>query len=181
MISSTAVAVDKKYFNGDKNYIFCGASMGMGYFVITNTLNVEQYAPPIYIISVDVISVGSYFNGGTKMMWRHTKRFKYDYSTRKMYVYTPNGSGEYMRRRYESQYRHNKQKMDEARTIDWNSEWTYVFPDIFYGEGAVFPNVGEIAFALAYKVKFHKKECKRYQGDFYDGVRGIVGELKDNV
>lgn len=179
-VSSTAAAVDTKYFNGDKNYLYCGFSMGMGYFVITNTLNVEQYAPPIYIISVDVISVSNYFDGGTKMMWRHTDRFKYDYSTRKMYVYTPNG-GEHMRRRYENQYRHNKQKMDEARAIDWNSEWTYVFPDVFYGEGAVFPNVGELAFALAYKVKFHGEKYKRYQGNFYDGVRGIVGEIKNDI
>ena len=180
MISSTVLAVDTKYFNGDKNYIFCGASMGIASFVITNTLNVEKYAPPIYIISVDVISVSKYFSGGTKMMWRNTKRFKYDYSTRKMYLYTPNG-GEDIRQRYETHYRHDKQKMDEARAIDWNSEWTYVYPDVFYGEGGVFPNVGEIAFALAYKVKFHRKEYKRYQGNFYDGVQGIVGDIKDDI
>ena len=181
MISSTALAVDKKYFNGDKNYIYCGASMGMGYFVDRSTLKVEKYEPPIYIISVDVVGVSNYF-GGTEISkrWRQTDRFKYDYSTRKMYLYTPNG-GEYMRQRYENQYRRDKQKMDEARAVDWNSEWTYVFPDVFYGEGAVFPNVGEIAFALAYKIKFHTSEHKRYQGDFYDAVRGVVGEVKDSI
>ena len=181
LVSSMTSAADRNYFNGDKNYIFCGGSMGMGFFVDRNTLNVEKYAPPIYIISVDVVNVRNYFNGGDKLgSRRRTYRFKYDYSTRKMYLYTPNG-GENMRRRYENQYRGNQQKMDQARAVDWNSEWTYVFPDVFYGEGAVFPNVGEIAFALAYKIKFHTKEHKRYQGDFYDGVRGVVDELKDGI
>lgn len=180
MISSTASAIDKVYFNGDNNYLFCGYTQGVAFFVDRNTLNVEKYSPPIYIISVAVVNVRNYFNGGNQLGSRRNYRFKYDYLTRKMYLYTPEG-GESLRKRYENQYRNNPQKMNEARDIDWNSEWTYVFPEVFYGEGAVFPNVGEIAFALAYKIKFHTKEHKRYQGNFYDGVRGVVGELKDGI
>ena len=165
--------VDRWYFNGDKNYIFCGASMGMGDFVIKDTVNVEKYEPPIYIISADDVSVSNYFNpsGDWKMRWRHTKPFRYDYSKRKMYLYTPDGGGN-LRNRNKSLYKRDN--------IDFDSEWTYVFPNAFYGEGAHYVEVGEIAFALAYKLKFYG--LKGYNGsDFYEAVRGVVGEVKDGI
>ena len=178
MFSSVAFAqVDKNYYNGDRNYIFCGASMGAGYFVDRNSLVVEKYSPPIYILSIDVVSAGNYFNDGrdTKLGRRHTDRFMFDYGTRTMYLYTPNGDGKYLKTRYENHYRDRKDKLN--KNIDWNSDWTYVDPDVFYGEGAMFPTSGEIAFALAYNLKFHGSRYQRFSGDFYEKI----GNVKDTL
>ena len=180
----TFAAVDENYFNGDKNYIYCGASMGAGYFVDRSSLIVEKYNPPIYVISIDVLSAGHYYdnNSVAKLGRRYTERFLYDYSTKKMYYYTPNGGGKYMRSRYENNYRgrndkFSKEKLKMIDEIDWNSDWTLVDPDVFYGEGAVFPTVGEIAFALAYNLKFYGSNYQRFKGKFYDKI----GNIKDNL
>ena len=176
-------AVDENYFNGDKNYIYCGASMGAGYFVDINSIVVEKYAPPIYILAIDVLSAGNYYskNGTAKLGRRYTDRFMYDYSTKKMYRYTPDG-GQYMKLRYENHYRGrndslSKEKLKMTNEIDWDSNWTLVDPDVFYGEGAVFPTVGEIAFALAYNLKFHGSNYQRFKGNFYDKI----GNIKDSL
>jgi len=174
---SVAFAADEEnYFKGDKNYILCGAAMGAGFFVDRNSLKVEKYDPPIYILSIDILDAGYYFMDRSKshLGRRYTDRFMYDYSQRKMYLYTPNGGGD-MKWRYENYYRDNKEKLN--KNIDWNSQWTYVDPDVFYGEGAVFPTAGEIAFALAYGVKFHGSKYRNFQGNFYNKI----GNIKDGV
>ena len=185
MIAANCFAeVDKNYYNGDKNYIFCGSSMGAGFFVDRNSLKVEKYEPPIYVISIGYFSVGNYFNNfGEKIKGKNRiERFKYDYSTKTMYLYTPDGRGKYLKDRYENNYRNvnneiSKENLRKINEIDWNSEWTYIDPDVFYREGAVFPTVGEIAFALAYNLKFHGSKFKRFSGDFYDKI----GDIKDNL
>lgn len=174
---SVAFAIDdEKYFKGDKNYILCGAGMGAGFFVDRNSLKVEKYDPPIYILSIDILDAGYYFMDRSKsrLHRRHTDRFMYDYSKREMYLYTPDGGND-MKWRYENNYRSNTEKLNKK--IDWNSQWTYVDPDVYYGEGAVFPTAGEIAFALAYGIKFHGNKYRAFQGDFYDRI----GNVKDDV
>lgn len=175
--TSVAFAADaERYFKGDKNYILCGASMGAGFFVDRNSLKIEKYEPPIYILSIDTLAAGYYFMDRSKshLGRRHTDKFMYDYSKREMYLYTPNGGSD-MKWRYDNYYGNNINKL--SKKINWNSQWTYVDPDVFYGEGAVFPTAGEIAFALAYGVKFHGSKYRDFQGDFYDRI----GNVKDNV
>ena len=91
-----------------------------------------------------------------------------------MYLYTPDENhGQWLKARYANHYRgrndkSSKEKLRRIDEIDWDSAWTYVDLDVFYGEGAVFPTVIEIAFALAYNLKIHGSKYKRFTGDFYD-------------
>ena len=185
-VSSTASAVDENYFNGDKNYVSCGwAGMGTTVFIDRNTLNVEKYAPPIYIISVETFSVSHYGEETMKIGWRTNRRFKYDYANRKMYTYAPD-SVQFYKGRYERDCKDRKIQPDT--TIDWSGDWAYIDPHVYYGEGAIPTKIGEMVFALAYKLKFYGYEgkyydarSKSYKGDFYEAVRGVVGEVKDGV
>jgi len=185
MPSIVLAEADRNYLNGDKNYIFCGASMGAGYFVDRTSLVVEKYEPPIYILSIEVCSVGHYFDKFGEKTFRRGSReiFKYDYSSRTMYLYTPDENhGQWLKERYVNHYRGrndnvSREKLRRANEIDWDSEWTYVDPDVFYGEGAVFTTAGEIAFARAYNLKFHGSKYKRFEGDFYDKI----GDIKDRL
>ena len=169
LLMNSAEAVDKEYLNGDKNYIYCGASMGAGFFVDRNSLSVEKYNPPQYIISIDVVEVGNYFNNGsTKISRRKNCKFMYNYSTRKVYIYTPDViSRQDMRKRYETQV----QKIDQS--IDWNSDW--VILDVYYGEGTGhYKDAAEVAFALAYKLKFSNS-------NFYENYYRLIGGVKDSL
>ena len=160
---------DKEYLHGDKNYIFCGSSMGAGYFVDRNSFSVEKYNPPQYIISVDIVRVANYFNNGRDEFTNRSKRkFLYDYSTRKVYIYTPNAeSRQDMKSRYESQVK----KIDTS--LDWNSDW--VILGVFYGEGTGhYDDAAEIAFALAYKLKFRG-------GKYYEDYYRLIGGVKDSL
>lgn len=174
LVSSMASAADRNYFNGDKNYIQCGGSMGATFFIDRSTLKVEKYAPPIYIISVDTVSVYHYHEGGTKISRRLNQRFMYDYANRKMYIYAPNNTSNY-KSHYEIEFKNRAMKIDT--TINWNSDWAYINSLVYYGEGIQPPVVGELTFALAYKVKFYLG----YENRLYDGVRGVVDELKDGI
>lgn len=171
-MTSTVSAVDRNYLNGDKNYIQCGGSMGATSFIDRSTLKVEKYAPPIYIISVDTVYVYRYHEGETKINRRLTWRFMYDYANRKMYIYAPNDVGNY-KSRYENEFKNRSMKIDT--TINWKSDWAYINSLVYYGEGNQPPIIGELTFALAYKEKFYRG----YENRLYDGVRGVVGEIKD--
>ena len=91
-----------------------------------------------------------------------------------MELYTPSENhGQGLKAKYANHYRgrndkSSKEKLRRIDEIDWDSAWTYVDLDVFYGEGAVFPTVIEIAFALAYNLKIHGSKYKRFTGDFYD-------------
>ena len=181
-VSSTALAFEN-YLNGDKNYIsYGGVGMGAQGFIDRSTLKVELYEPPIYIISVDTFLWHPDFDKGksvNELGRKHHYRFKYDYANRKMYEYRPGGSGaKGAKIRYEQYCKDMKIQPDA--TIDWSGDWAYIDPHFFYGEGSQPAAVGEIAFALAYKLKFYG--LKGYNGsDFYDAVRGVVGEVKDGI
>ncbi|MBR4382470.1 MAG: hypothetical protein IKP64_02820 [Selenomonadaceae bacterium] len=181
MISSSVSAVDRNYFNGDKTYVsYGGVGMGALGFIDRSTLTVEKYEPPIYIISVDTFLWNPDFEKGKSVNdLRHKGhcRFKYDYANRKMYIYAPKGVQGY-KSRYENHYKTMKIQADT--TIDWSGDWAYIDPHVFYGEGSQPVKAGETAFALAYKLKFYG--LKGYNGaDFYEAVRGVVGEVKDSI
>ena len=47
-------------------------------------------------------------------------------------MYTPNFSGRYLKDRYKNNYSNKNDKIrKKISKIDWNSEWTYVDPDVF--------------------------------------------------
>lgn len=83
VILSTSVAMANypKYLNGDKNYILCDGIQGVAIYAIRNSLKVERYNPPNYIISIDVTENG-----------RMTHCFAYDWETKKAWIIEDNGN-----------------------------------------------------------------------------------------
>ena len=76
------------YANPSNFIRYGGASIGMSFLIVKNSLNVELYAPPNYIISARKIT---HFNSGMNDKYEAIEddsviRYKYDYATRKMYM-----------------------------------------------------------------------------------------------
>ena len=68
LISSTTFAASfaDKFLDGDSRYIEVGGSMGNGFFIDRESVDVELYDPPIYIISMEILSVPIHpVNGNT--------------------------------------------------------------------------------------------------------------------
>lgn len=131
MISSVCLAASAKeiYFNGDKNYIQYDSGMGRIWYVIANTVNVQKYNPPEYIVAIDVVQV----NPENNAMSRHqTKRFKYNYDLQKMYIemYNPENKTYY--------WEYIKDPHERVK---------YHVADI---------PMGELTFAIAYNMSFYK-------------------------
>ncbi|TCS81414.1 hypothetical protein [Pectinatus cerevisiiphilus] len=116
-----------KYLNGDTNFVMCLGHNGTGWYVDKSSLEVEKYAPPQYIIAVNVVRVDNVDKGNIDISDIQTLRFFYNYNLRRMYV-------------------------DQ----DGNSDWSYINPDKGIGATAV-DEAGEMAFELAYKIKFYNK------------------------
>lgn len=76
-----------KYLNGDKNYIFCGAYRTWVGYAVRNSLNVERYNPPNYIISIDIVNT----HNCIKITGRGTSRFAYDWESKQAYEIEENG------------------------------------------------------------------------------------------
>lgn len=140
LTASAAFAEYPKYLGGDRNYILCDGHMGVGFYVDRSSLNVQKYDPPQYIISIKVISVENADRGSTEMGRVQTKRFFYNYDLRQMYV---------------------------AR--DGNEDWRYLNPKGSWAETGVVMPAGEMAFALAYHLKFYGKTAS-FEDSFYDRI-----------
>ena len=88
LISSTTFAASfaDKFLDGDSRYIKVGASMGAASYFDRDSVKVELYEPPIYIISMEILSVPIHpANGNT--IYSRSIRFKYDYENRKIYTF----------------------------------------------------------------------------------------------
>lgn len=162
LVSSIAFA--ENYFENDSRYIACPTGMGWVSYIDTTSVNVEEYRPPQYIITINTIKRNAQDTQNTHLRYR-TFRFKYDYDQRKMYIYCPNAGSGY-KERYINDRKLSKKPIDNF--IDWNSDWQYISPDVYYGEGTGDMAVaGEVAFAIAYNLKFHGEKYRTFQGDFY--------------
>ena len=95
LISSTTFAASfaDKFLDGDSRYIEVGGSMGNGFFIDRESVDVELYDPPIYIISMEMILV----SGRSKLHSQPVSiSFKYDYENRKIYKFDQNGNEFYI-------------------------------------------------------------------------------------
>ena len=131
MFSTTCFAslFDEVYFNGNKNYIHFDGGMGRIWYVVANTVNVQKYNPPEYIIAIDIVQV----NPENNAMSRHqTKRFKYNYDLQKMYIemYNPENKTYY--------WEYIKDPHERVK---------YHVADV---------PMGELTFAIAYNMSFYK-------------------------
>ena len=131
------------HLNGDSNYILCDGHMGGGYYVDRSSLVVKQYKPPVYIIAVDVVSVPDADSGKTKISTVKTYHFMYRYDQRNMYV-----------------------PMEDPNS---DLDWRYLKPNGTHAETGVAMPAGEIAFYLAYNMRFYGEKGD-FKDSFYDRI-----------
>lgn len=133
MFSTTcfASAFNEVYFNGNKNYISFDGGMGRIWYVVANTINVQRYNPPEYIIAIDIVQVNPENN---TMGRQRTERFLYNYDLQEMYIESYNPEN----KTYYWEYLKDPEK---AVKVHVSSRPI---------------SMGEIAFALAYNMSFYK-------------------------
>ena len=137
LAGSVALADYQKYLGGDRNYILFDGIQGVGRYVYAPSLSVDEYNPPRYVISIDWVSVDDAYRGKTQISARDRVRFGYDWDARKIYFVNDGG------------------------------EWKMIDPEGSRASGSAFAGAAEIAFALAYNLKF----LGIYSEDFYDFMR----------
>ena len=125
---NTANADYPVYLNGDRNFILIATFRGTGYYLDRSSLVVQQYAPPQYIIAVNVVDVPQAYNGESTISRIQTDKFRYDWNTKSMYLFSNS-----------------------------KNTWSYMNP---YGykidKYMIEIPAGEMAFYLAYNMKFYK-------------------------
>ncbi|MBQ6005008.1 MAG: hypothetical protein IJL14_02025 [Selenomonadaceae bacterium] len=114
-----------QYLNGDPDYILTDGQMGTGFYMKKSSLNVEQYSPPLYIISVSVYFVNNADRGNTTYNKVQTLRFRYDWDRRAMHVQSNDGG------------------------------WRYLDPNGSRSQTMLSLPTGELAFYVAYRKKFY--------------------------
>ena len=173
----SSVAIAQNYLADDPRYIECPIGMGLVSYIDTASVNVLEYRPPHYILTINTIE--RHMNDiNNSHLRNHTFKFMYDYSQRKMYIYSPN-HGDGFKERYIYDRKSSKKPIDNS--IDWNSDWQYIAPDVYYGEGTGDMAVaGEVAFAIAYNLKFHGEKYLRYQNGFYSKLPNAA-KIKANL
>lgn len=139
------------YLGGNHNFILCDGHMGSAWYVDKSSLTVQKYEPPQYIIAVNVVRVDQADEGNTAIADVKTCRFFYNYDLRKMYF-----------------------------DRDGNSNWYYLKPQGSWAENGIRMPAGEIAFALAYNLKFYggrtwydqflHRSIVIFDNDFYDRI-----------
>lgn len=141
------------YLGEDHNFVLCDGHMGTAWYVDKSSLTVQKYEPPQYIIAVNVVRVDQADEGNTAIVDVKTDRFFYNYDSRKMY-FDRNG----------------------------NSTWVYLDPQGSWAETGIRMPAGEIAFALAYNLKFYggrswynqflHRSTVVFDDSFYDRISG---------
>jgi len=131
------------HLNGDRNYILCDGNQGYGRYINRNSLSVKKYAPPEYIIAVEVVTVPDADMGKVKISERVQYGFLYNYNQRKMYVIVDSDHDGYA--------------------------WVYLDPNKQTSGTRVTTSIGEMAFYLAYKIPFYGKEAG-FEDSFYKRI-----------
>lgn len=127
------------HLNGDSNFILLTGTpqSGTAHYADRSSLVVEKYEPPQYIIDINVCSVPKADRGYTDISRVQTYRFFYNWDLRQMYI-------------------------DQ----DGNSNWKYIAPGSPRAYSMISKPAGEMAFYLAYGMKFYGSSAG-YHSDFY--------------
>lgn len=114
------------YLGGDTNFVLVDGHMGRAWYIDRSSLNVQKYAPPQYIISVNTAVVENADKGNITISNIKNLRFFYNSDLGKMY--------------YDS---------------IGNDSWVYIKPiSPWANYGSIRP-AAEMAFAMAYHMKFY--------------------------
>ena len=125
-------------YNEPSRYIDFGfIGMGMCFFVDKNSIRVDQYNPPKYIISFREIPFS--INNGNHAYDNNLTRYMYDYKSQKMYreYYKNRNFNQPFWEEIDSDVTHFSGRTGDSRLV-WIAE-------------------GEVAFYLAYNMSFYKK------------------------
>lgn len=113
------------YYNGDRNYIFCGYQGYNNFYVNRASVVIEKDEYPEYIISVDLMEV-KFSKNDSSIIRSTTRKFYYNKETEEMYIYIP-----------------------------WSDEWEYQKPGAYWEKDSRFARAGDIAFYIAYGEGFY--------------------------
>lgn len=138
LIGATATAKVPMYFDNNPDVIFIYDNpAGTAFYLDKTSLVNEEYNPPYYKLAINVVCVPNASRGATNF-YVVTKRFNYHYDYRSMFVLNPN-----------------------------TNRWRLLKSHASNAEGAFDECIGEAAFYLAYKIKFHDL----YDSKFYKQLR----------
>lgn len=126
------------HLGDDNNYILCDGHMGAAWYVDRSSLVAQAYNPPYYKLAINVVYVPKADRGGTNIANVRTYHYYYDLNNRNMYSWDG--------------------RMDYYYYLDPNGSWA--------ATGIRMP-AGEIAFVLAYNMKFYGNH---YDRDFYNRI-----------
>lgn len=134
--------------NKPAGYVACGTE-NTSYQIDRTSLNVLKYAPPEYIIAVNLVcysSNGLKGDGALEMARTLQRQYRYNYNERRMYV---------------------KRSVDSGAAY-----WTFIDPKIvgtlegYKNDWDIDMAAGEIAFYLAYGMSFFDKPVSKLAQDF---------------
>lgn len=152
-------------YNNPQNYILVGhQNDGISYYINRNSICVNRYSPPEYIISFDIVGYTCRSEETGEFIDKMNVSYKYDYSSRKMYrksVGTDN-KWEYVEAVPLTDSMIKQRKMSGSVQRTYYSKITE----------------GEIAFYLAYGISFFDQPVTEMSKDFI--VKG-VSEIQGNM
>lgn len=141
-----------KYFDDNQDLILITGRMGLAFYVDRSSLVVEEYEPPQYIITVNVVRIefpqkrepnGELSRKGAEIVAVDPYRFFYNYDKQLMFI-------------------------DKNRT----DNWLYLPARDPSERGLPVGRLaGEMAFALAYNMSFYGKKMYSYDDFYPKGVK----------
>ena len=156
MLSVMAFAENYPATMADGDWVLIDGGMGVGYYADKNTVDVQQYAPPKYQITIKVISVqfsdeywrehDTYIGGPYRVGEGFPMTFRYDWTTKSLF--------------------HER----DGKWLLWDTNRDYS-----HAEGnPMIPYAAEVAFATAYNMRFFND--KTYYSPFLKKHYRIIDE-----
>ena len=132
-ITTAECGVPSQFLFGDENYIYCTGHTGVLFYADKSSVNVMEYDPPEYMISVDVVAASDMYKRSkidleperTKISEPTTYIFLYNWDNKEIYV------------------------LDEE-----TQEWKFVNPNGAWTDSGIPLSVSRLAFKLAYEIEF---------------------------
>lgn len=126
-------SVPPQFLFGDDNYIYCTGHTGVLFYADKSSVNVMEYEPPKYVISVDVVAASDMYKRSkidlepdrTNISEPKTYIFLYNWDNKEVYV------------------------LDEE-----TQEWKFVNPNGTWADSGIALSASRLAFKIAYEMDF---------------------------